>query len=361
MGSAALDGQTNFAVGYSVSGTNLAPSIRYAGRLATDPTNSLSQGETTLQAGGGSQTGFTRWGDYSMLAVDPNDDCTFWYTTEYYSADSAASWRTRIGSFKFPSCTPPPKGTLTGTIKDATSGLPVPNAVVDTGNGFVRTTGNAGTYSMTVAPGTFNMTAAATGYAPSNATGVAVSGGSVVTQNFTLARIALPVFFSSAVNDSAGNNNGQIDPNECALINVVVTNKGKATASAVTATLGTALNSPATDQAGNAAYNDGWQSGDNGGTGFGAWQLSAQINGNNAGFFVGDSDNNGCFNDGFGVCPPCGPGINTAGKAWGLYANTSTLAEAIRPFAGGAILAGQSFSIDMDNGCLDGVSTSAGF
>ena len=24
-----------------------------------------------------------RWGDYSALSIDPSDDCTFWYTTEY--------------------------------------------------------------------------------------------------------------------------------------------------------------------------------------------------------------------------------------------------------------------------------------
>jgi hypothetical protein len=45
-----------------------------------------------------------RWGDYSMMAVDPTDDCTFWYTQEYYAATSSASWQTRIGSFKFPGC-----------------------------------------------------------------------------------------------------------------------------------------------------------------------------------------------------------------------------------------------------------------
>src|SRR3954462_10842328 len=65
-------------------------------------------------AGGGPQHGelfapsFGRWGDYSGLTVDPTDDCTFWYTTEYYaSVDEATGvWHTRIGSFKFPQCVP---------------------------------------------------------------------------------------------------------------------------------------------------------------------------------------------------------------------------------------------------------------
>jgi hypothetical protein len=55
-------------------------------------------------AGGGSQTGGNRWGDYSMMTLDPTDDCTFWYTQEYYSFTSFSSWKTRIGSFIFPSC-----------------------------------------------------------------------------------------------------------------------------------------------------------------------------------------------------------------------------------------------------------------
>jgi hypothetical protein len=61
-------------------------------------------------AGGGSQTAFiphNRWGDYSMLAVDPTDDCTFWYTQEYHATTSNADWQTRIGAFKFPACGAP--------------------------------------------------------------------------------------------------------------------------------------------------------------------------------------------------------------------------------------------------------------
>ena len=92
------------ALGYSVSSKTLYPSIRYAGRQTTDPLNTLPQAETTLQAGGGSQIS-QRWGDYSMMAVDPSDGCTFWYTNEYYARTSLAGWRTRIGAFKFPTCT----------------------------------------------------------------------------------------------------------------------------------------------------------------------------------------------------------------------------------------------------------------
>jgi hypothetical protein len=108
MGSAAMDNLGNLAIGYSLSSSTVFPSIWYAGRLANDPLGTLGQGEAALIVGGGSQTSTgSRWGDYSMLAVDPIDDCTFWYTTEYYAATSTNQWRSRIGRFRFPDCLVP--------------------------------------------------------------------------------------------------------------------------------------------------------------------------------------------------------------------------------------------------------------
>jgi hypothetical protein len=105
MASAAMDRLGDLAVGFSASSSTINPQIRYAGRLASDPVNTLAQGETTLFAGTGSQTDTSsRWGDYSGMWVDPVDDCTFWYTTEYYATTSSFNWRTRIGNFKFAGC-----------------------------------------------------------------------------------------------------------------------------------------------------------------------------------------------------------------------------------------------------------------
>jgi hypothetical protein len=109
MASVAMDAAGNLALGYSVSGPATFPSARYAGRLASDPPGTLPRGEASLVEGGGSQTSFrSRWGDYSHLVTDPTDDCTFWYTSEYYATTSQDGWRTRIGSFAFPGCDPPP-------------------------------------------------------------------------------------------------------------------------------------------------------------------------------------------------------------------------------------------------------------
>jgi subtilase family serine protease len=105
MGSAAMDSAGNIALGFSVSGPVTFPSIRYTGRLASDPLNVMTLGEADLMVGSGSQLHATgRWGDYSTLVVDPVDDCTFWYTQEYYAVTSEAGWQTRIGSFSLPNC-----------------------------------------------------------------------------------------------------------------------------------------------------------------------------------------------------------------------------------------------------------------
>lgn len=99
MASAAMDGVGNIALGYSMSnGTGVYPSVGFTGSAAGSGTMGL--GETTMVAGGGSQTGSNRWGDYSAMSVDPSDDETFWYTQQYYAATSSIGWQTRIGSFR---------------------------------------------------------------------------------------------------------------------------------------------------------------------------------------------------------------------------------------------------------------------
>ena len=129
LGSAAMDRDGNIAIGYSASSATIFPQLRYAGRLATDPLNVLGQGEAVLFSGTGSQTGTnSRWGDYAALTVDPIDDCTFWFTTEYYSATASFNWRTRIGSFRFPTCGGAPTPTPTPTSTPTPTPTPTPNA-----------------------------------------------------------------------------------------------------------------------------------------------------------------------------------------------------------------------------------------
>jgi hypothetical protein len=104
MGSIAMDKQGNIALGYSASSSNTYPSILYTGRLVTDPLNAMET-EKTVKVGHGSQLpNLQRWGDYSAMTVDPEDDCTFWYTNEYLKSSGTFNWSTWITSFKFPGC-----------------------------------------------------------------------------------------------------------------------------------------------------------------------------------------------------------------------------------------------------------------
>jgi hypothetical protein len=115
MPSIAADSHGDVALVYSTSSAASPnfPSIKYSGRLASDPPNQLPQAENQLIAGNGSEVNTCggapchRWGDYSSMSVDPTDGCTFWFTTEYYTdqnGGNTGAWNTRIGSFTFPSC-----------------------------------------------------------------------------------------------------------------------------------------------------------------------------------------------------------------------------------------------------------------
>jgi hypothetical protein len=101
MGSAAMDGAGNIAIGYSKSSSSVYPSIAFAGRTPGMTPGSLGT-ETVLVAGKGAQTTYNRWGDYTALRIDPDDDTTFWYTNEYYTKNSLFfnfNWSTAIASF----------------------------------------------------------------------------------------------------------------------------------------------------------------------------------------------------------------------------------------------------------------------
>jgi hypothetical protein len=61
------------------------------------------------------------------------------------------------------------------------------------------------------------------------------------------------------------------------------------------------------------------------------------------GFFVGSSTNNGAGTS---------PGIDMAGKSWGIYANSGNYTAAYRAFAS-PIPTGGTFRVDVDNGYID--------
>ena len=103
MGSIAMDKVGDIALGYSKSNTSTKPTIEFVGRVPTDAKGTMESAKN-IKTGTGVQTGAGgRWGDYSSMAIDPTDDCTFWYAQEYYSVNGF-NWHTRMASFKFTGC-----------------------------------------------------------------------------------------------------------------------------------------------------------------------------------------------------------------------------------------------------------------
>ena len=106
MGASAMDQSGNIALAYNVSSGSTFPGLRYTGRHEADTLGVMTAVETTLVAGT-SYNGSNRYGDYAAMGLDPQDDCTFWFTGEY---NISTGWSTRIASFKFDLCgcsTPP--------------------------------------------------------------------------------------------------------------------------------------------------------------------------------------------------------------------------------------------------------------
>jgi hypothetical protein len=103
MPSIAMDRKGDIGVGYSFGGLPNFPGLGFAARRAGDPKGLMTLHESVLAKGEASQTNTLRWEDYTTTALDPSDDCTFWYVGDYLKAGDA-SYRTRIGSFRLPDC-----------------------------------------------------------------------------------------------------------------------------------------------------------------------------------------------------------------------------------------------------------------
>jgi subtilisin-like proprotein convertase family protein len=206
LGSAAMDGAGNLAIGYSASSSSINPQIRYAARMSTDPLNTLGQGETTMIAGSGSQTGNgNRWGDYASMTVDPVDDQTFWFTSEYLSS-TGGSWQTRIGNFKLRPAPQPVADTASVTADNCNSnGAIDPNEAVTVSLG-IR---NTGTLNFTNLVATLQATGGVTGPSGPQTYGALAAGGATVSKSFTFTAANLacgsPLVVTLALQDGANN------------------------------------------------------------------------------------------------------------------------------------------------------------
>ncbi len=116
------------------------------------------------------------------MSVDPTDDCTFWYTQEYYATTSSAGWQTRVGAFKFPGCVAGPSGIIQGYVKSTAGGTPIAGATVQHRARPSRRPRTPLASTPSPSPvGTYDVTASKFGYSPATATGQAVTDGGTTT------------------------------------------------------------------------------------------------------------------------------------------------------------------------------------
>ncbi len=99
LASIAMDKHGNIGMAFSVSSSTTYPSLRFTGHTVGAPLGVMNVTETEIITGSGSQSGTNRYGDYSQLGLDPSDDETFWFISEYIPA--GGNWKTRIASFYF--------------------------------------------------------------------------------------------------------------------------------------------------------------------------------------------------------------------------------------------------------------------
>jgi len=111
MPSGSIDRKGDIGIGYSFGGGPNFPGQRFAARMANDPRGQLTFHETVLASGEASQKNQMRWEDYTTTAMDPVDDCTFWYVGDYLRKGEA-SYSSRIGAFRLPGCR---EGTVAGS------------------------------------------------------------------------------------------------------------------------------------------------------------------------------------------------------------------------------------------------------
>src|SRR5207244_2883939 len=106
--SCAMSGQGHMALGCSVAGAARHAEVAAAGRLSGDTLGTIQAPTTVITSStaynveGGSRQ---RWGDYSLVSVDPSDNMTMWTAQEY--CNSTNSWGIRATKLVAPPPAPP--------------------------------------------------------------------------------------------------------------------------------------------------------------------------------------------------------------------------------------------------------------
>jgi len=104
MGSLTRDKMDDVALGYSLGSSTVYPSVAFTGRTIHDPLGQMESEQVIVNGAGSQSDTDNRWGDYSSMAIDAADGCTFWYAQEYYLVSATFDWSTQVASLKFSNC-----------------------------------------------------------------------------------------------------------------------------------------------------------------------------------------------------------------------------------------------------------------
>jgi len=93
--SMAMDIQGNIGMGYSSMNSTNPITLRYTGRYANDPSGQMTIEENLIGQSNATNPN-TRYADYSQISVDPSNDKTFWFISEYFKPGR----RDLVGAFQ---------------------------------------------------------------------------------------------------------------------------------------------------------------------------------------------------------------------------------------------------------------------
>ena len=93
--SMAMDVQGNIGMGYSSMNSTNPITLRYTGRYANDPSGQMTIEENLIGQSNATNPN-TRYADYAHMSVDPSNDKTFWFISEYFKPGR----RDLVGTFQ---------------------------------------------------------------------------------------------------------------------------------------------------------------------------------------------------------------------------------------------------------------------
>lgn len=121
-GSISMDVEGNIGLAYTIVSTSIFTSLRYTGRLASDPLGVMTVAEQTIVDGDvKNNRSDGRYGDYAQLTVDPLDDMTFWHIGEYMKGPGNQVRKSHVAAFKIATGPPDTEAPTTPTNLEASN------------------------------------------------------------------------------------------------------------------------------------------------------------------------------------------------------------------------------------------------